>query len=471
MLKYISTRNQGEESKNFSEVVIEGLAPDGGLYVPEACPKISTAELEELKYVDYAGIAHRTITPFVDDSINSDELYQILQASYLNFSSEDTAPLKKINDDIYILELFHGPTLAFKDFALQFLGNIFDNLLAKQNKKLTIIGATSGDTGSAAIEACRDKENLEVFILHPHNRVSDVQRKQMTSVASPNIHNIAIEGSFDDCQTLVKAMFNDKELKKDKNLSAINSINWGRIIAQVAYYVFAYLRLKTKEDIDRVIFSVPTGNFGNIFAGYIAMSMGIPIEKLIIGTNSNDILFRLLATGKMEIGTVKPTISPSMDIQISSNFERILFDLLGRDGKAITKIMQHFATGKGFILEENIKQQLLRIFKAYRFDDDQTKAIIKQIYTMNNYILDPHSAIGVGAAMQYLLDNKKSNNCKIISLATASPAKFSYAIEDAIGVSPKFPPKLAEIINKEEYFTVLPNDFARVKDFIREKAK
>ncbi len=464
MINYISTRNENDEKKTFSEVVVEGLATDGGLYVPEDCPLISAEELEQLQDVPYIGIAHRVILPFVEGCIDSDTLYQLLTKAYSNFDHEDIAPLIKLKDNIYLLELFHGPTLAFKDMALQFLGLMFDHILAKNKQNLTIVGATSGDTGSAAIEACKDKDTLELFILHPHNRVSDVQRKQMTTVLSPNIHNIAIEGSFDDCQDLVKKMFNDNKFRQEMNLSAINSINWGRIVAQVPYYVFAYLKLRKTIGSDKVAFSVPTGNFGNIYAGYIAMSMGIPVEKLIIGTNSNDILFRLMETGKMATETVSSTISPSMDIQISSNFERILFDLLGRDGKSVAQIMQHFREVGPFSLNEETMIKLRNIFTAYRFNDDETTKMIRDLYNDTDYIADPHSIIGIGAANKY----SSKTDFPIISLATAHPAKFPEAIDSAISTPPTTPEKLSKLDELKEAFTVLPNDIDIVKKFIQE---
>ena len=467
-MKYISTRDSSKKLNSFSDVVMEGLATDGGLYVPINFPKLSNEELDNLCNSHYVDIAHRVILPFVGEDIDSDILYGILKQAYSNFYNDEIALFKKLENNIYVLELFHGPTLAFKDFALQFLGHMFDYLLENQKQKLTIIGATSGDTGSAAIEACRDKENLEVFILHPNGRVSEVQRRQMTTILSSNIHNIAIDGSFDDCQALVKAMFNDKEFRAEKNLSAINSINWGRIVAQIAYYVFAYIKLRSVTGVDSVSFSVPTGNFGNIYAGYIASKMGIPIDRLIIGTNSNDILFRFLETGHMKTGVVTPTISPSMDIQISSNFERVLFNILERDADKLADIMRSFTSIGEFSLGDDLVEKLQHIFTAYRFSDRETEKIITDIYNKYNYTLDPHSAIGIGAASKYLQDVDSKNSSKIISLATAEPAKFPDAVKRATGIKPKLPDKLSSIMQSEEQYSILPNNLDIVKEFILE---
>ena len=467
MLHYISTRDQSVTEKTFEDVVLDGLAPDGGLYVPTGCPLIEPDELKSLQNVPYIGVAHRVILPFVEGCIDSDELYQLLERAYKDFQHQDIAPLVELKDNLYLLELFHGPTLAFKDMALQFLGQMFDHVLHKQNRKLTIVGATSGDTGSAAIEACKDKDSLDVFMLHPHGRVSDVQRRQMTTVLSDNIHNIALEGSFDDCQDLVKAMFNDAEFRQDMQLSAVNSINWGRIVAQVAYYVFAYLKLSAQTGAEKVAFSVPTGNFGNIYAGYIASSMGVPTEKLLIGTNSNDILFRFLQTGCMQTSDVVPTLSPSMDIQISSNFERVLFDLMGRDAEALTGTMIYFRTKGPFSLDNNIMSRLRELFSASRFDDAQTMEMTQKLYQETRYVADPHSIIGVGAAEEYLKDHPDT---PVISMATAHPAKFPDAIMKSTGTFPDLPPHLADLHEREERMTVLPNDLEAVKNFIR-KAK
>jgi len=465
MLDYISTRRRDDVTRNFEEVVLDGLAADGGLYVPEGCPLITPEEMQALRHVPYQGIAHRVIAPFAEGCIDSDTLYGLIDASYRGFDHPDIAPLTELRDNLYVMELFHGPTLAFKDMALQFLGNLFDHLLQKHSENLTILGATSGDTGSAAIEACRDKDTMNVFMLHPKDRVSEVQRRQMTTVLSPNIHNIAVEGSFDDCQDLVKTLFGDADFRKDMRLSAVNSINWGRIAAQIAYYVHAYLKLSAKTGADSISFAVPTGNFGNIYAGYIAASMGVPVKKLVIGTNSNDILFRFLETGQMKTGKVVPTISPSMDIQISSNFERVLFDLYGRNGEATAGTMHYFRTKGPFALDEGMMQRLRHIFSAYRFDDAETQEIMGRLHKEKNYLADPHSAVGIGAAEKYMAEN--GSNSPVVTLATAHPAKFPDAVKKATGVFPELPPRLADLHQREERFDVLPNDPETLKNFIR----
>lgn len=469
MLDYISTRRRDDVVKNFEEAVLDGMAADGGLYVPASCPVIAPDEMRRLENVPYAGVAHRVIRPFVEGCINDDALYQIIEKSYKNFDHPEIAPLVPLQDRLYVMELFHGPTLAFKDMALQFLGHLFDHILQKREKKLTIVGATSGDTGSAAIEACRDKDTMDVFMLHPKDRISEVQRRQMTTVLSSNIHNIAIEGSFDDCQDLVKALFADQAFRVEKHLSAVNSINWGRIVAQIAYYVYAYLKLAAEKGTENVVFAVPTGNFGNIYAGYVAASMGVPVKKLLIGTNSNDILFRFLQSGTMKTEAVTPTVSPSMDIQISSNFERVLFDLYGRDGEAVTGTMQYFRTKGPFALDDSMMTRLREIFAAYRFDDAATKDIMRRLHQQTGYIADPHSAIGIGAAEHYMRDAPLSGKDAVIALATAHPAKFPAAVEDATGHFPPLPARLAGLHRKEERLTVLPNDLRQLKTFIREQ--
>jgi len=469
MLDYISTRRRDEVVKNFEDVVLEGLAADGGLYVPASCPVLTPEDMHSMRHVPYAGIAHRVIQPFTEGCIDSDALYGIIDKAYKHFDPPEIAPLVPVQDGLYVMELFHGPTLAFKDMALQFLGHLFDHILQKRDKKLTIVGATSGDTGSAAIEACRDKDTMDVFMLHPKGRVSDVQRRQMTTVLSPNIHNIAIEGSFDDCQDLVKALFADQVFRAEANLSAVNSINWGRIVAQIAYYVYAYLKLAAEKGTENIVFAVPTGNFGNVYAGYVASSMGVPVKKLLIGTNSNDILFRFLESGTMKTETVIPTISPSMDIQISSNFERVLFDLYGRDGEAVTGTMKYFRSKGPFALDESMMTRLHEIFAAYRFDDAATKEIMRHLHNQSGYIADPHSAIGIGAAEKYMWNSPLGEKEAIVALATAHPAKFPAAVEDATGYFPSLPARLAGLHHQEERLSVLPNDLQTLKSFIREQ--
>ena len=466
MLSYVSTRGQAPRL-GFADTTLAGLANDGGLYVPDACPLLSEAEIGNMNSQKYLEIAWRVMLPFVSEDIPSETLIQLLRAAYKNFAHKEIAPLHKLEENFYVQELFHGPTLAFKDIALQFLGQVFDHLLRKRETRVTIVGATSGDTGSAAIEAFRGKDNVDIFILHPHNRVSEVQRRQMTTVLDSNVFNIAIDGSFDDCQDLVKAMFNDAKFRQEMHLSAVNSINFARILAQVVYYFYAAARL-FHEKGRPVAFSVPTGNFGNVYAGYVAQSMGLPVEKLLVATNRNDILYRFMATGRMQAAGVEPSLSPSMDIQISSNFERLLFDVFARQGEAVDQTMRHFRKPAPFHLEQDAMDKVRKLLGAGRVDDAQTTAVIKQVYEKYNYILDPHSAVGVGVALQYRDAYKDS---VIVSLATAHPAKFPDAVKKAIGITPELPPHLADLHSRQEKFTVLPKDLAKVQDFVRQGVK
>lgn len=461
-MKYISTR-AAAAVLGFADTTLAGLATDGGLYVPETCPKISSSDLATAASENYMEVAFRVMLPFVTEDIPPKDLIGLIRKAYGVFNHPDITPLHRLEDNFYIQELTHGPTLAFKDVALQFLGQVFDYLLEKRKQKVTIVGATSGDTGSAAIEAFRGKDSAHIVILHPHGRVSEVQRRQMTTVLSPNVSNIAIEGSFDDCQDIVKAMFNDPPFRNEMALSAVNSINWARIMAQVVYYIYAAARVREKTG-RAAAFSVPTGNFGNVYAGYIAHSMGAPIEKFIVATNSNDILHRFFATGKMQALGVSPTLSPSMDIQISSNFERLLFDLYGRDGKAVAKTMQHFRDTGPFEIDAGMLERVQGLFTSGRRDDDQTEEVIRRIYKNYGYVIDPHTAVGVGVAEYY---QKKNPESVIVSLATAHPAKFPEAVKRAIGVHPELPPHMADILEREERYDVLPADAARVKDYVR----
>jgi threonine synthase len=466
VLKYISTRGQAPRL-SFAETTLAGLASDGGLYVPEACPKIEPGEIGNMGNQNYLEIAWRVMLPFVSEDLTSEELMAILKASYKKFDTKDVAPLRQLEDNLHVLELFHGPTLAFKDVALQFLGNVFEHFLKKRAQKVTIVGATSGDTGSAAIEAFRGKPNVNIFIFHPHKRVSEVQRRQMTTVQDSNVFNVAIEGSFDDCQDLVKEMFNDAKFRAEMGLSAINSINWARILAQVVYYIYAGARLHD-ETGKEVTFSVPTGNFGNVYAGYIAQSMGLPVEKLLVATNRNDILHRFFVSGSMKMEGVTPTISPSMDIQISSNFERLLFDIYGRMPKAVEQTMAHFRKSGPFRLEPQVMEGVRKLFASGRVDDAQTIEVIRRTYQKYDYAVDPHTAVGLGVAQAWLKDNP---NSAVISLATAHPAKFPDAVKRAIGVEPVLPEHLADLFSRPEKYDVMTNDLAKVQDFVRRGVK
>lgn len=463
-MKYISTRG-GDSAGSFREVIMKGLAADGGLFVPEAYPHFSAAQIHSFKGLSYADLAFEIISPYVGSDIAEADLRRILHEVYNDkiFADAAIAPLKNLGYDQHLLELFHGPTLAFKDFALQLLGKFFSYFLAESGEKITIIGATSGDTGSAAISGCAGMSNVNVFILHPNGRVSDVQRKQMTTILADNVFNIALEGSFDDCQNIVKELFEDAPFKASHTLSAVNSINWGRIVAQIVYYFYAALQLGAPEQ--KVSFSVPTGNFGDILAGWIAGRMGLPIDKLIIATNKNDILHRFMQTGKYKKEQVFATISPSMDIQISSNFERLLFEYHNRNAAIISNKIKELKERAEFSVEDAVLAEMRKTFASAAINDDATSRLIAEIYAENEEVLDPHSAIGVRAAQMHKTD------VPMVTLATAHPAKFPAAVQAACGVEPELPAHLADLFEREERFAVLANSAAAVKAHVIEKTK
>lgn len=451
-MKYISTRGKADVL-DFEGVTLTGLARDGGLYVPEEIPSFTAGEIRSMRGLSYADVAFKVIQPFVAGSVSDGDLKKMLDATYGDaFRHTAVAPMVQLSSNDWLLELFHGPTLAFKDFALQLLGRFFDHFTKKRSEKLTILGATSGDTGSAAIEGCRGRDNVSIYMLHPKDRVSDVQRKQMTTVLEPNVVNIAVEGTFDDCQALVKACFNDLTFRDKVGLTAVNSINWARVMAQIVYYFTSAVALGAPDR--KVSYSVPTGNFGDIFAGYIAKGMGLPIETLAIATNSNDILARTLKTGIYASGKTHATLSPSMDIQVSSNFERLIFDLAGRDGSAVQAYMDSFAMEKSFTLAAEHHAILKDNFVADRVDDATTKAVMKCIFEENGYISDPHTAVGIEVARTSLDSSAVPN----ITLSTAHPVKFGAAVEEACGVVPNLPQHMADLYEREERFEVLPND-------------
>jgi threonine synthase len=464
-MRYVSTRGAAP-TLGFEDVLLTGLARDGGLYVPETWPVFSAAEIRALAGLPYAEAAARVMGPFVGDALDEDTFLALLRDAYGSFDHAAVAPLKQLDSHTWLMELFHGPTLAFKDFALQVVGRLFDHVLARRNRRVTIVGATSGDTGSAAIEACRGRDRIDVFILHPQGRISEVQRRQMTTVMDKNIHNIAIEGTFDDCQDMLKAMFNDTGFRDEMDLSAVNSINWARIMAQIAYYFVAAAALGAPER--RVAFAVPSGNFGNVFAGYGAAMMGLPLAKLIVGSNRNDILTRFFDTGVMAMAEVHPTYSPSMDIQVSSNFERLLFEIYDRDGSAVAAAMTAFReTGK---LDPGAARwrKARELFEAVRLDDTGTLAEIARLHGETGELIDPHSAIGVAAARLKRDSGALSGPAvPIVALATAHPAKFPDAVEKATGVRPSLPARLGDLFSREEQFDVLPKDLAQVQDFVR----
>lgn len=459
-MKYVSTRG-GAPILNFEDVLLTGLAADGGLYVPEQLPAWSHEEIASWRGLSYPELAHRIILPFVEDCIPAVDLTKLLQAAYSDFRHDAIAPLVQLDTNQWVLELFHGPTLAFKDFALQLLGHLLDYVLERRQKKIVIMGATSGDTGSAAIEGCRRCRNVDIFILHPHKRVSDVQRRQMTTVTGDNIHNLAIEGNFDDCQAMVKASFGDTSfLDSDSNLVAVNSINWARIMAQIVYYFYASLALGGPDR--EVTFSVPTGNFGDIFAGYLAKGMGLPIAKLIIATNRNDVLHRVMTQDRYARQEIHHSLSPSMDISVSSNFERLLFDLYDRDGTAIAKLMNDFSQGD-IAFSAAAMERARALFESQRVDDEATLAEIDRTYAQSSYVLDPHSAIGVKAAR----DSQSDPSTPMVTLATAHPAKFPQAVTQSGSVpEPGLPSHMSGLMEWEERYTVLPNELCAVQQFM-----
>lgn len=467
MTYYISTRGGGSP-QTFEDVLLNGLAPDGGLYVPQSWPKIDINALKDKSYID---IAEAVISPFVEGCIDNANLRRILEETYSDtvFRHADVTPLVPLknlgNGSIWVMEQFHGPTIAFKDIALQLLGRLFEFVLKNRGERITIVGATSGDTGSAAIEGCKSSEHIDIFILHPKGRVSEVQRKQMTTVLGENVHNIALEGSFDDCQNVVKAMFNDALFREKTNLSAVNSINWARIMAQVVYYFATALQFKALNK--ELSFVVPTGNFGNVYAAYCAKQMGLPIDVLGISTNRNDILTRFFETGRMEISHSHATLSPSMDIQISSNFERYLFELFSRNAEKVRMTMENFKSTGKFEISSDLLLTAQSIFRAYRADDEQTIEMIKLAYDKCDYILDPHTAVGLSGALS-LSENKQG---PVVLLATAHPAKFPDAVEKAIGIRPPLPSHLADLFEREEKFAELPNDLSILEDFVLARSR
>lgn len=463
-MRYVSTRG-GAKPLAFDDVLLAGLAPDGGLYVPREWPRLTAAQIADLAGRSYAEIAFRVLKPFVGGAIRSDDLEALVSDAYRDFGHAAVAPLKQLGPDLFLLELFHGPTLAFKDYALQVVGRLFDHVLKKKGARVTIVGATSGDTGSAAIEACRDRAAIDIFIMHPKGRTSEVQRRQMTTVLAPNVHNIALEGNFDDCQDLVKAMFADTGFRDRWRLSAVNSINWARIAAQIAYYVAAAVALGAPRR--RVAFTVPTGNFGNIYAAHAARRMGLPVDRLVVASNRNDILWRTIARGDMSLADVEPSLSPSMDIQVSSNFERLLFELWGRDGAATERLMRRFRAERRAEISTARLARLRAGFAAGRCSDEETLATIGDIWRRTGEILDPHSAVAVHVAARA----SHARGAPMVALACAHPAKFPDAVEKATGVRPPLPPRLADLHTRKERVSVLANDLATVEAFVASRAR
>lgn len=469
MVTYISTRGGGADSqpKSFEDVLLAGLAGDGGLYVPESWPQFSHDDLIAMRDMPYVDVAYQVMKPFVGDALSDEEFRSILAETYDSdvFVHKAVTPLSQISEKIWIMEHFHGPTLAFKDVALQLLGRLFDHVLEKRGERITIVGATSGDTGSAAIEACRHCKNVDIFILHPQGRVSEVQRRQMSTVLADNVFNIALEGTFDDCQNMVKVMFGDETFRNEVRLSAINSINWARIMAQIVYYVTTSLALGGPER--RISYSVPTGNFGNIFAAYAAKQMGVPLGDMIISTNRNDILTRFFETGAMTMEGVEPSLSPSMDIQISSNFERFLFDVTGRDAGRVQALMNEFKDQGRFGLDDGGMEKARAQFHAHRCSDDDTLGMIRKMYDKVGFVVDPHTAVALSGAYAYA----REIDGPIVALACAHAAKFPDAVEKAVGIRPPLPMRMSDLFDREERLTPMPDDFEKVTEFVKSHSR
>ncbi len=459
-MNYISTRGAAPVL-GFEAAMMTGLARDGGLYVPETVPELSPPEIAALAGLPYEEAAYRVMAPFIGDTFGEAEFRSLIDAAYAGFGHPARAPLKQLGPNHSLLELFHGPTLAFKDFAMQLIGQMFQAALTRSGERITIVGATSGDTGSAAIEAFRGLANVDVFILYPHGRVSEVQRRQMTTARENNVHALAVDGDFDTCQGLLKDMFNDFTFRDEVRLAGVNSINWARVLAQVVYYFTAAVSLGAPHR--KVSFTVPTGNFGDIFAGHVARAMGLGIDKLVVATNQNDILHRALSTGAYMTEAVQPSISPSMDIQVSSNFERALFDAYGRDGPVVAAQMDELKATGGFTISQGALQSLREGFASGRVSEADTSATITRIAEETGEVLCPHSAVGVAVAEQHLTDTP------MVTLATAHPAKFPDAVEAATGLRPPLPSRMADLYERPERVTRAPGDLAAVEEIIRER--
>ena len=458
-MEYISTRNKNQ-SYSFKDIFLRGLAPDGGLFVPKNIKTYSEDEIQKLSELSYTDLASEIIFNFCSSDITRENLKNLVQNSYKSFSSKEVIKINKVGD-INLVELYHGPTLAFKDIAMQVLGNLYDELKVSANKTVNIIVATSGDTGSAAIAALNNRKNINVFVLHPDNKISKIQRKIMTTIGSDNIYNVAIKGSFDDCQKIVKEMFSENSFREKINMSGVNSINWARIVCQIVYYFYSAFKFKNKK----INFSVPTGNFGDIFAGYVAKKMGLPIEKLIVATNENDILEKAINLGQYKPNKVRPTLSPSMDVQIASNFERLLFYIVKNDDKKVSSLMSEFSSNGSFSLDEEQKKNIQKDFCACKVSDKETLEIIKNTADKLNFIIDPHTATAVGASKKL---NLKSET---LVLGTAHPYKFLETIKIATSKEVKMPNQLSNILNKKEKYDILENNISDVKSYILGKIK
>ena len=456
-MNYFSTRDKSLKF-SFKDILLRGLAPGGGLFLPSEIKYYNEPELDKLSQLSYEDLATEILFNFCSNDINKVELKSLIKKAYQGFEEKEVVSIKKIGN-INLLELYHGPTLAFKDIAMQVIGNMYDHLKVAKEKSVNILVATSGDTGSAAIDALNDRKNINLFVLHPHNKISNVQRKIMTTIGSHNVYNLAIKGSFDDCQKIVKELFNENEFREKINMSGVNSINWARIICQIVYYFYSYFKLKEKN----ISFSVPTGNFGDIFAGYVAKKMGLPINKLIVATNENDILQRVINKGEYKPDEVKPSLSPSMDIQVASNFERLLFYIVGEDADKVNSMMNSLHDKGFFQLNKNEINEIKKDFIAVKVSDKETLSIIKEVYEKNQFILDPHTATAFGAI-------KKNNDISnLVALGTAHPYKFFETVKEATGNDVSPPKQLEKIVDKDEKFDILENNTSEVKKYILNK--
>ena len=463
-MQYISTRGEAP-ALGFEDVLLTGLAVDGGLYVPQTWPQFTQDEIAGFAGRAYTDVAFAVMSPFMRGFLEGDELRHMIEEAYGHFNHPAVTPLCQLDENTFLMELYRGPTLAFKDVAMQILGPIMDKALERRGRRATVICATSGDTGGAAIEAYRGRERTDIFVLHPRGQVSDVQRRQMTTVPDSNVHNIAVEGSFDDAQALVKAFFNSRSLRAELSLAGVNSINWARIIAQVVYYFTSAAALGAPHRA--MSFTVPTGNFGDIFAGFVAARMGLPIARLVIATNENDILHRAMTSGRYEVGSVRPTTSPSMDIQVSSNFERLLFELGGRDARATAGLMNQLFQSGAFDIPPSLLAAARKLFVSARVSEEECRETIARVHKESGLLIDPHTAVGVHAAHQA----GAAEGTPMVVLGTAHPAKFPAAVEAASGIHPALPAHLDDLFEREERYSVLPNDFDAVASFMREHAR
>ena len=456
-MDYISTRNKNLKY-NFKDIFLRGLAPDGGLFVPKSLKRYNNIEIKKLRSMSYIDLATEIIINFCSSTFEKNKLKKLIENSYKSFTTKEVIKVKKLGN-LNLIELYHGPTLAFKDIAMQVLGNMYDELNISSNKTINIIVATSGDTGSAAIAALNDRKNINVFVLHPHNKISKVQRKIMTTMGSNNVYNIAVKGTFDDCQKHVKEMFSENDFRKKINMSGVNSINWARIVCQIVYYFYSYFKLNIKK----ASFAVPTGNFGDVFAGYVAKKMGLPIEKLIVATNENDILERVINTGEYRPSKVKPSLSPSMDVQISSNFERLLFDVLNEDDKQVSIFMNDLKSKGSFLLNKEQVAIIKKNFSAKKINDKETIEIIKTFSNEYNFIIDPHTATAVGASKAI------KDGSEILILGTAHPYKFLETIKMATSKEVKMPKQISHLMDKKENYDILENKIKDIKNYILDK--